>query len=293
MEYTGKAGRKKMTDRQKGLAAGAANAGGMLPVAPDGLCEEALEEWQRVGEYLLRTDRVAKVDTQALTYYVTSYATFADAARQLMIGRVPLWSFIRGRAKPAKVFDVMAAHATIVIKVARKFGMTARTRHLDHSSGAGRPATPDQIRALRGTMATSGRKPKNVSGGWDAASIAMPSWFSREAAAEWNKLVDSLDGLDLWTPLDVGPIAVLVACYTIAGKCATQMTEEQLVVPVEGGEGTVEHPLGIVYRQLFDICESCWIDYGMTPFDRVKFSHVDGDSQGKPKLAFFPGENAG
>jgi len=54
----------------------------------------------------------------------------------------------------------------------------------------------------------------------------------------------------------------------------------------------VEHPLGEIYRELFVICESVWQDYGMTPHDRQQFHHIEGEQQGKPKLAVFPGEQA-
>jgi P27 family predicted phage terminase small subunit len=247
-----------------------------------------------VGEWLLRTSRVAKIDSQALAVYATSYATFAEAARQLMVGRSSMWSYVRGRAKPAKLVDVMVQHGWIVLKMARKFGMTARTRHLDHKYGAGRPATPDQIHSLRGTGRD--RKPRKASsvpaGEWPADAVAMPVWFSSAAASEWRRLVDQLEVLELWTPLDVGPVSVMVSCYTLAGKCASVLADAQLVLPIEGSEGAVEHPASLIYRQLFEICESCWMDYGMSPFDRIKFDHVEGEQQGKPKLAVFPGEMA-
>ena len=311
-QYTGKAGRKALTDTQKQDKQYAEKpkddslkAASFLPHPPATMCDTAKAEWMRVGEYLLRTGRVAKLDSQALAYYANSYATFADAARPLMVGRDQMWGFVRGRMKPAKLVDVMVQHGWIALKMARKFGMTARTRHLDHKYGAGRPATPDQIHAVRGT-GKDGRKPRASAAalaasslsstamdhGWPADAVAMPGWLSSAATAEWRRLVDQLEVLDLWTPLDVGPITVLVACYTLAGKCAEKLADSSLVVPIEGSEGAVEHAASVIYRQLFEICESCWMDYGMSPFDRLKFSHVEGEQQGKPKLAVFPGEMA-
>jgi len=300
-KYTGQRGRKPLTDKQKQDATyaekpkdNALKAHSFLPLPDAALCAEAKSEWLRVGEYLLLTDRVAKLDTQALTFYATSYAIFSEAARQMLVGRESLWGRVNGRPKSSKMVDMVLHHGSLTIRMARKFGMTARTRHLDHKKGPGRPATPQQIHDLRGTShkrpSGLGRGVQHV--GWDVDAIARPVWFSRDASDQWDRMVEQLESLDLWTPLDVVPIAVLCGCYSLAAKCAVQMSDEPLVLAITDSEAMVEHPLSSIYRDLFLLCEAIWQDYGMTPHDRQQFFHSDGEQQGKPKLAVFPGELA-
>lgn len=303
-EYTGKKGRKALTDTQKSEKnyaekplVDSLRADSFLPLPPENMQPEAAEEWRRVGEYLLLTDRVAKLDSQSLAFYANSYAFFGEATRLLLVGREQLWDRIRGRPKASKLVGVLCKHAMIVIRLSRKFGMTARTRHLDYTHGFGRPATPQQIHSLRGTKPTTKRPTSKaaslaVSTTWPQAAVQRPVWFNSTAAAEWDKTVQQLDVIDLWTPLDVGPIAVLCGAYSLAAKCANELANEPPMLQIQDAEGVVEHPLGEVYRELFVVCETVWQDYGMTPYDRQQFHHIEGEQQGKPKLAVFPGELA-
>lgn len=293
-KYTGKKGRKPMTDAMKGVADVKRKEGlkvdSFLPSPPDSLDMEAADEWRRVGKYLLATDRVSKIDLQSLTFYASSYSVFSLAMHPLLKGRKMLWSEVGGRAKPNKHVDLALKHGAIVVRLARKFGMTARTRHLDHSQGAGRPALPQEIHDL---VKSKSRKPKGKFHiEWDEESVASPAWFDSKTQGEWVRLVDQLSAVDLWTPLDVGPVAVLCACYSLAAKCAKQLQDQPLVLPVRDSDAVVEHPLSVIYEKQFALCELIWSDYGMTPFDRQQFHHVEGEDQGKPKLSVFPGELA-
>jgi P27 family predicted phage terminase small subunit len=299
-EYTGKRGRKGLTEQQKKDKSPAnADPRGLkvdsfLPMPPDNVEADVAAEWQRVGEYLLLTDRVSKLDSQALLMYATSYVVYADTMRDLLIGRKALWGEVNGRPKPSKIADLAIKHGEIVLRLARKFGMTARTRHLDHSSGCGRPATPQQIHDLRGTVPERPRKiPNKIEQvQWEPDSVACPAWFSSAATAEWSRLIGQLTAVELWTPLDVGPISLACASYTLAAKCAAQLLNEQLVLPVRDSEAVVEHPLGVIYERHFALCEQVWQDYGMSPYDRQQFRHVEGEQQGRLKLKVFPGEMA-
>jgi len=305
-EYTGRKGRKALTDTQKSEKSYAEKSpvdhlrvDSFLPLPPDSMSPEAAEEWRRVGEYLLLTDRVGKLDAQSLAFYANSYAFFAESVRLMLVNREKMWGLVRGRPKPAKLVGIACKHAMIAIRLARKFGMTARTRHLDHKHGSGRPATPDQIHALRGTKSTrpAAMRPTKVGKlpvveKWPEASVARPVWFNRDAGAEWDRTVHQLEIIDLWTPLDVGPVAILCGAYSLAAKCAVELSNQPMILPIQDAEGVVEHPLGEIYRELFIVCETVWQDYGMTPHDRMQFHHTEGEQQGKPKLALFPGQMA-
>jgi P27 family predicted phage terminase small subunit len=253
---------------------------------------EAVKEWNRVGEFLRLTDRVAKLDHQALTLYAVSYSIYADAMRRLLIDRWPLWGEVRGKPIPSTYVGLTVKHGMNVVRMARKFGMTARTRHLDHKTGCGRPATPQQINELRRGVKRKMAPAKIETVEWSPESVACPDWFTKDAENEWNRLVEQLSACDLWTPLDVGPIAVAAASYALAVKCAQRLEDAEIVLPIRDSEGSVEHPLSLIYEKQFSLCENLWQDYGMSPFDRQQFHHVEGEKQGKPKLAVFPGEIA-
>lgn len=288
-QYTGRKGRKpsiaaEVLDKQPtGLIVDS-----ILPPSPVELSREAVEEYNRVGEYLLLTSRVSKLDLQALAVYSASYAFYSDAMRPLIIGRNRIWDFVNDKAKPSKLVSVAMQHGKIALYQARRFGMTARTRHLDFVHGMGRPATPKQIKDLQ-----SGRARRTEPADWHPDSVAMPNWFDPRARNEWHRLTDALRVNDLWTPLDVGPIALCCASFSLLLRCAAEMSDDALAVRVGDTNQFVEHPLSQIYRDHYWLCQSIWTDYGMSPHDRAQFLHVEGASQGKPRLSVYAETSAG
>lgn len=290
-KYTGKRGRKSAVRGEKRTRGRPANprpqgkpglvVDSFLPVAPDWLAEDAAAEWNRVGSYLLDTQRVSKLDFQLLATYCSSYAFFADAMRPLIIDRLPVWDYVKERPRPSVLVAVGAKHGNIVIDACRKFGMTARTRHLDHVEGAGRPATPKQIQEVR-----TGRKVTGLPS-FAEDDLKMPSWLDPRAVAAWDRTTQALESNDLWTPLDVVPVTILSASFALVQRCVTELSGLQLAT-VYGDDGAaVEHPLSQTYREHLKLCQNIWMDYGMTPYSRVMFDHVDGEQQGKPKLSVY------
>ncbi len=104
------------------------------------------------------TDRVALVDLQSLTAYCSGYALYCDAISKLLIDGEPYWGLSNKRPKPSVYATIAATHGREFCGSHRKFGMTARCRHLDQRV-TGRPATPQEIHNLRGTEKR--RKPKS------------------------------------------------------------------------------------------------------------------------------------
>lgn len=299
-KYTGRRGNKPLTETQRKEKRGRGRPANeplpespglvvdaYLPQPPDTLSQDAQKEWSRVGEYLLLIGSVSRLDTQALAAYCASYIMFADSMRPLVIGRQPIWGEVNDKPQPSKLASVAYEHGLIVLEMARKFGMTARTRHLDHAEGVGRPATPRQILGLKLSRKFDRHETLPE---WSPESVAMPGWFDPISAKEWKNLVRSLAANDLWTPLDVGPVAVLCASVSLITRCIQDLACEPMTLSIGGTKAGVEHPLSQVYRKQLALCESIWRDYGMTPYDRKKFVHVDGQLQGKPKLGVYLGD---
>jgi phage terminase small subunit len=258
---------------------------------PEMLDDAGRKEWQRVGRYLLKLRRVSALDLQSLAVYCTSLSVFGEAIRPLLIEREPLWGYVAGRAKPNVLSSVALRHAEIVLDVATKFGLTARTRHLDHAD-TGRPLVPDELHEMRGNPSKKklGRtKAAERIGQWDAEDVDPPFWIDRDrvARAEWMRLVDQFENLELWTPLDVGPMAVGCGCFALIAKCAKQFQSQPLTLPLQDAEGCVEHPLSVIYGKHWRVCESVWKEYGLSPVDRVRFPGAVAEVAGKPKLSVY------
>lgn len=254
-----------------------------LPEPPEELDETAAEEWQRVGRFLHFTRRVSEVDRQALTAYCVSWSLFGQSLRPLLIGRQPLWGWLNGKPKPNKLEEVARRHAAVVIEQARRFGMTARTRHLDHAD-TGRPALPNELHALRGNPSKKNLKASiamHAASDWDPDDVREPYWFDRTASLEWHRLVKSYTNIDLFTPLDLSVLAIGCGCWSLYIQAAEQIKSEGVTERTEDG-GAVEQPLSTIMRRQLDVMKEVWKDYGMTPLDRRRFkSGSTSDGQAK------------
>ncbi len=258
-----------------------------LPQPPEQLDALAIEEWNRVGKFLLFTRRVSELDRQSLAAYCVSWVAYGDSIRPLLIGRQPLWGMVSGKPRPSKLEEVARHHATIVIGTARRFGMTARTRHLDHAD-TGRPALPDELHELRGNPSKKQLKPSlgHVAvGGWSEEDIAMPGWFDRVAMDEWQRLTEAYTAINMFTPLDYSMLAIACATWSLYLKAMEQCQYEGLTALTEKG-ASVEHPLSLIMRRQLDILKEIWTDYGMTPLDRRRFKHAGGSGEGDVKKRF-------
>ena len=298
--YTGTRGRKALTDAQKTAKSVASFAGGPmrapaeLPPPPDELTEGGKAEWDRVGRYLLACQRVAAVDYQALTVYCASVCTYNQAVAYLLTDQQSLWGYTGGdtpKPKRSVFSDIAADSGWDIISLARKFGMTARTRHLDHRR-TGRPALPDEIHSLRGTSPRHPRKRRGMTKliQWPAESVIPPSWMLQCPAALrlWDRLIDSFSTLDLWTPLDHGPITVACASFALYLKATKELDIEGLAIQMEDS-AAVAHPLLRFRSQHFELVQRVWEDYGMSPYDRNNFTRMDADpTDGTGKTAWVP-----
>lgn len=302
MSFTGKRGRKALTPEQKAAKNRVAGRGSPLaaptamPFAPEELNLSAVTEWLRIGEYLKLTDRVALVDQQALVAYCSGYALYCDAIAKLLIDHEPYWGLSNKRPKPSVYATIAATHGREVLRFARKFGMTARCRHLDQRV-TGRPATPQEIHNLRGTEKR--RKPSRgmtKSAEFSAKSVMPPRCISSCEAAqrEWVRLVEQLESLDLWTPLDVAAVTICVSSFALVLSCCEKLKDEESEpMAIATGEGAAsQNPLLEIRSKHLELCEDVWKDYGMSPYDRLNFSRIDGgdDVTGKPRFKLFPDE---
>jgi P27 family predicted phage terminase small subunit len=303
-KYTGQRGRKALTPEQKAAKNKVAGRGAPLvakaelPAAPKELSPSAAAEWSRVGEYLLMTDRVAAVDLQSLAAYCSSYTLYCEAVAELLVGGGALWGYSNKRPKPSVYAEIAVKHGRETIYFARKFGMTARCRHLDQRL-TGRPATPQEIHDLKGTekrRKPRGRVAKAIEK-FPESATSRPDWMmlSVDASREWERLTGQLAALDLWTPLDVAAVTVGCASFALVLKCISKLKEESIAIEVADSV-SVQNPLLAIRSRHLEICQEVWKDYGMTPYDRLNFSRLDGGdddmNSGPHRLQLFPDDVA-
>ncbi len=183
------------------------------------------------GQVLHFTRRVSEFDRQSLAAYCTSWVCYGESIRPLLIGRQPLYGIVGGKPRPSKLEEVARHHAAIVIAMARRFGMTARTRHLDQAD-TGRPALPDELHELRGNPSKKQLKTPLVEytvGGWSEDDMAMPGWFDRVAMEEWQRLTTAYTNINMFTPLDYSVLAVACATWSLYLRANEQSQNEGLI----------------------------------------------------------------
>jgi P27 family predicted phage terminase small subunit len=290
----GRKGRDPLTDSQRRALGRPAKSSGIsgkvpglsiesaLPDPPEFLDEDGREEWARIGRFLLFTRRVSQLDKQALALYCNSWSLFGQAMRPLLIRRQQLWGLVNDRPRPAKLEEVARRHASIVIEQARRFGMTARTRHLDHAD-TGRPALPNELHELRGNPSKKKLDKGTLeASGWQVDDIREPYWFDRTASAEWHRLFETYTNINIFTPMDVAVLAIGCGSWALYSLASEQLKSQSLVEPLDDGSG-VEHPLSTIMRHQREIMKAVWIDYGMTPLDRRRFKHAGGGGESQER----------
>ena len=106
----------------------------------------------------------------------------------------------------------------------------------------GRPPAPAALKLLKGTREgrDSGGRPVKAPPPFARVAPQPPTWLSREAAAEWRRVVPGLQRLDLLKPEDR---AVLVAyCETWATFVAATRVVQVEGLTIQANQGRLAHP---------------------------------------------------
>lgn len=243
-----------------------------LPSPPQGMSSFAIEVWESVGDWLVASKRIAHIDRQAFTFFVTHYERFANNMRPFLIGRRPLTALHgSGRDSMPVRMETALDSGKSLVGLARKLGVTAKSRYIDRVA-TGRPATDSEIEDDREVM-----------------PLAMPGWLALTGADdEWHRLVDRVQASELLTIADAPVLAVGSVCFTLYLKVIATGEEETRCY-----KGHLhKHPFISVASKCQEVCEMIWRDYGMTPEDRAEFgegaSSISTDTSGNLALRMFP-----
>ena len=245
-----------------------------MPVLPN---MDAQEEWGRIAPYLLALDRVSQVDRQALTAYCVQWSQFVRLMRErftddnvLLYTDGPSCEVIHPLLPPL----LRAARSTI--RLAGQFGMTARTRDLESDNGNRKASALKRLMGNRRKIAEGKLAPSVLPmlPDFSAGDMAPPNWMNDRAREEYNRLGRELEVLDLFTPLDLTPLAISSSLFDLYLRGVEQMTDLETMVLDKDGEVVAfkEHPLHKAVISIHDVLHFLWKDYGQTPRYRKVFN---------------------
>lgn len=153
--------------------------------------------------------------------------------------------------------------------------------------GARGPApTPKAILQMRGSWRAKevGEEPKPQPG-----SPSPPSWLSREARAEWKRIVPALQSIGLLCTVDRAALAILCQSWADYREADRKLKEEGLVVKTK--TASRPNPLLAVRDQAFHQWAKLAAQFGLSPSARARLKAPEDATpkteQGKDR--FFAG----
>lgn len=129
----------------------------------------------------------------------------------------------------------------------------------------GRTAQPAALKLIKGRgdgKDTAGR-PVNLGPAFKRVPPNPPSWLSREAAAEWKRVVPGLSRLDLLKPEDRAGLAAYCEAWATFVQATRTVQEEGQVI--EARQGKLPHPCVGIARAAGREMRSWAAHFGLTP----------------------------
>lgn len=148
------------------------------------------------------------------------------------------------------------------------------------------PPTPEPaaLRLLkgRGNGTDSGGRKVEKAPSFRRIPPNPPSWLSREAAAEWRRVVPGLSRLDILKEEDRAVLAAY--CETWAQFVDATRTVQREGLTIEAKQGTLSHPAVGIMRNAGRELRAFAAHFGLTPSSEAALSggHDDGSSEDNP-----------
>ncbi|KMS71765.1 phage terminase small subunit P27 family [Streptomyces leeuwenhoekii] len=148
----------------------------------------------------------------------------------------------------------------------------------------GRTAQPAALKLIKGRgdgKDTAGR-PVNLGPAFKRVPPNPPSWLSREAAAEWKRVVPGLSRLDLLKPEDRAALAAYCEAWATFVQATRTVQEEGQVI--EARQGKLPHPCVGIARAAGREMRSWAAHFGLTPSTEQALARGadDGDEDDNP-----------
>jgi len=141
--------------------------------------------------------------------------------------------------------------------------------------GAAQPA-PLKLLHGRGNGRDSGGRPVPETPKFRRVAPRPPTWLSREAAAEWRRVIPELQRLDLVKPEDRAALAAY--CETWATYVDAVRTVRREGMTIEAKQGRLAHPCVGIARNTGRELRAWQQQFGLTPAAELKLAgEVDRD----------------
>ena len=129
----------------------------------------------------------------------------------------------------------------------------------------GRTAQPAALKLIKGRAPGKDSAGREVNPGpaFKRVPPNPPSWLTREAAAEWKRVVPGLSRLDLLKPEDRAALAAYCEAWATFVSATRVIQEEGLVI--EAKQGKLAHPCVAIARSAGREMRSWAAHFGLTP----------------------------
>ncbi len=148
----------------------------------------------------------------------------------------------------------------------------------------GRTAQPAALRLLKGRGDGKDAAGRTVNQGPAFARVppAAPTWLSREAAAEWRRIVPGLARLDLLKPEDRAALASYCEAWSVFVEATRAIKAEGLTI--EAKQGLLPHPAVGIQRAAGREVRAWAAHFGLTPSTEQALARGsdDGDEDDNP-----------
>lgn len=160
----------------------------------------------------------------------------------------------------------------------------------------GRKPKPTRLKELTGNPGRrplNDREPKPT-----AARPSCPSWLSKEAKAEWRRIVPELERLGLLTLVDRTALAAYCQAAAELEIATKQLNKEGRIIFVEvfnkAGEvsGSVQkpHPAIKLQRDAFRQVKAYLAEFGLTPSARTRVKTPEKTDESDPLMDLLNGK---
>lgn len=133
---------------------------------------------------------------------------------------------------------------------------------------------PDNVRALRGTI--DRQLPRRLK--LPPKAPAAPTWLDREAKAEWNRVVPSLERMGVLATVDRAVLATYCSAWSEFVKAQAALRKDGLYSP--RSDRDAKHPLWQVWREAATQIRELAKELYLTPTARLRSEIPEGDAGG-------------
>jgi P27 family predicted phage terminase small subunit len=151
-----------------------------------------------------------------------------------------------------------------------------------------RPGPPPKPTELKLLLGNPGKRPLQKPVVKPTPGATCPTFLTKEAKAEWNRIVPELKRLGLLTQIDRASLASYCSAWSDFERAERQMANRPLTV-VAGNGTEIQHPALVIKRAAMEKIRQFAAEFGFTPAARTRVHAPGPDDEKDEDSRFFPG----